>query len=114
MRSLIITIILVAIARASFAAGQPTDAQLVRQADAYAARQQYKQAAALYDKAARHSYPPAECKLGKAYCTGQGVPTNFMLGEQWLKRAAARGSKDAKYLLEDLQKLEQISGFQLQ
>jgi TPR repeat protein len=114
MRTLIIAITFAAITRASVAAGQPTDAELVRQADGYAARQQYKQAAALYDKAARHSFPPAECKLGKAYCTGQGVLTNFTLGKQWLKRAAAHGSKDAKYALEDLQKLEQIGGFQLQ
>jgi TPR repeat protein len=71
-------------------------------------------AAALYEKAARHSYPAAECKLGKAYCTGQGVPTNFTLGKQWLKRAAGHGSKEAKYALEDLETLEKAGGIQFQ
>ena len=110
MRPLIISITFLVSVIASFGAGQPTDAELVKQGDALAAGGDYKKAAALYEKAARHSYPAAECKLGKAYCMGQGVPTNFTLGKQWLKRAAAHGSTEAKYALEDLQKLEQIGG----
>ena len=113
MRPLIISITFLVTVVASFGAGQSTDAELVKQGDALAARGDYKKAAGLYEKAARHCYPAAECKLGKAYCTGQGVPTNFTLGKQCLKRAAAHGSKDAKYALEDLQKLEQIGGIEL-
>jgi TPR repeat protein len=114
VRSLIISIAVAAVALSSADAGQPTDAELVRQADTLAAHRKYKQAAVLYEKAAGHGYPAAECKLGKAYTTAQGVPLNFTLGKQWLKRAAAHGSKEAKYALEDLQKLEEIGGFQLQ
>jgi TPR repeat protein len=113
MKSLIIGIIFLSSIVSAFPAGQTTDADLVKQADAYAARQDYKNAAARYEKAAHHNYAPAEYKLGKAYCAGQGVPTNFTLGKQWLKRAAGHGSKDAKYALEDLQKLEQIGGIEL-
>ncbi len=112
MKPLVTTFALLISMVSGFAAGEHTDAELVKQADAYAARQDYRKAAALYEKAARHNYPEAECKFGKAYCTGQGVPTNFTLGKQWLKRAAAHGSKDAKYALEDLQKLEQIGGME--
>ena len=107
---IIVSITLFITVVASFGAAQPTDAELVKQGDALAARGDYKKAAALYEKAARHNYAAGECKLGKAYCAGQGVPTNFTLGKQWLKRAAAHGSKDAKYALEDLQKLEQMMG----
>jgi TPR repeat protein len=119
MRPLIIAIVLLRSTVGSFAAEEPTkDADLVRLADAYAeakgVRQDYKKAAALYEKAAGLKYAAAECKLGKLYCEGKGVPLNFTQGKQWLRRAAAHGSKEAKYALEDLKTLERASGISLQ
>ena len=57
--------------------------------------QDYKQAAAWYEKAANQGVPAAEYNLGVMYANGEGVPKSSEDAEKWFLKAAQKGVSDA-------------------
>ena len=54
-------------------------------------------AAAQYDTAAQY-------ELGGMYFRGQGVPRDYVIAYMWFSLAAAKGDKDARKMLDDLER----------
>lgn len=72
-------------------------------AAAYAAgsgvKQDYRQAAAWYQRAAAQGNPAAQCALGDLCEAGQGVPQSDSQAADWYRRAAEQGFVSAQYNL---------------
>lgn len=65
-------------------------------------KRQYKQSAALLEKAAKAGNTTAQYRLGTFYRLGLGVSPDIDRARHWLKRAAASGDKKAAGLLKML------------
>jgi TIR domain/Sel1 repeat/NB-ARC domain len=66
-------------------------------------RQNYKEAAALYEQAASDGFAPAENALGRMYENGIGVSKDLDRALQYYQRAASKGHPDAKAALARLE-----------
>ena len=64
-----------------------------------------KKAVALYKKAAEGGIAVAQFNYGEALFLGNGIKKNNTEAKKWLLIALDRGSKDALYLLKDINKL---------
>lgn len=65
--------------------------------------QNYKEALALYEQAARDGFAPAENALGRMFENGIGVSKDLDRAVQYYKRAASKGHPDAKAALARLE-----------
>jgi len=62
-------------------------------------KQDYKQAAQWYEKAATQSNAVAQASLGELYEAGQGLPRDEAKAAEWYRRAAEQGNSSAQYAL---------------
>jgi len=71
----------------------------------YGVTRNQKKAVALYKKAAEGGIAVAQFNYGEALFLGNGIKKDYIEAKKWLLIALDRGSKDALYLLKDVNKL---------
>ena len=71
----------------------------------YGVTRNQRKAVALYKKAAEGGIAVAQFNYGEALFLGNGIKKDYIEAKKWLLIALDRGSKDALYLLKDVNKL---------
>ena len=71
----------------------------------YGVTRNQKKAVALYKKAAEGGIAVAQFNYGEVLFLGNGIKKDYIEAKKWLLIALDRGSKDALYLLKDVNKL---------
>ena len=71
----------------------------------YGVTRNQKKAVTLYKKAAEGGIAVAQFNYGEALFLGNGIKKDYIEAKKWLLIALDRGSKDALYLLKDVNKL---------
>ena len=77
-------------------------ASLVSQADAHYDNARYNDAISLYRQAAEQGDAWSQFRLGRCYAYGDGVTKDYTQAEQWYRKAAEQGNKNAKNNLKNM------------
>ena len=75
---------------------QPAPANVVKSGVDAWSRGEYKKAVELWRAPALAGDPDAQFNLGQAYKLGRGVPTDLGLAEEWYRKAALQGHRQAE------------------
>jgi TPR repeat protein len=71
-------------------------------------KQDYKQAAHWFTKAAEQGHAKAQYNLGSMYAKGEGVPQSYQQAVHWYGKAAEQGNTNAQHQLDEIERINQL------